>query len=697
MQADARLARPQLGTRARLAANVCVAATGNGLIFLSPSGCFRVGGLLAEFFVSEALPALYFAGNSSPFGSLSQTNAAFVQKLSEVGIVDYSPWTSPSEHPIPVASATPNVGVVLLRRTPVADRVAELLIEQGIRVLDEPGENTLIFADFVGLDSARASQLAYELQKRDCPSLSFWRFGSETFYGPFSQPGRTACWGCFRQRFSDSLVNADCTADYDDRSAAKVVVDNLLLAVRYPECVLVESREVFSAHSVLPVPWCHVCYFVDGSNVPAIGVAHSIHVPEDLRPLADPRGGIVRHLFLFESDGSEAPTVPACCSVRIAPIPNGNGRTPEIRGEGKGATSEDAVRSAIGEGLERYAASLWNPSELILASFNEIHANAFDPRWLVLYDNEQFARPNFPFAPFHPDQPMYWKAGKWLDTSEAVYLPAISTYMNFPVAPADCFTQTTSNGLAAGSTVEDATLRALYELIERDAFMLFWLAGLPALPIAIDDFDQLAHRALVEVERIGARIELYSIDVGTGHPTVVCIGFGDGKSWPGVTVGLGTHGDIDVALRKAVFEHNHYGSYIRQLMLSGAPTKIRCKEDVYLALDHGLYYIDPARADALHSFRAHVGQPTPLAELRRRYRQPAKVSTCVSCLADAGVRAAAVDITSPDIRLASLGVVRAFGTWMQPIHFGAANWRLNNPRLQRLLKNGANTTPHPIA
>jgi ribosomal protein S12 methylthiotransferase accessory factor len=269
--------------------------------------------------------------------------------------------------------------------------------------------------------------------------------------------------------------------------------------------------------------------------------------------------------------------------------------------------------------------------------------------------------------------------------------------MNFPASPADRFTQTSSNGLAAGSSLEDATLRALLELIERDAFMLFWIADLPATRIEIDGSDELVRFALVEAARLGANIELYCVDAGTGHPTVVCIGFGDGRSWPGVTVGLGTHANIDIALRKAVFEHNHYGSYIRQLMMSDVHKKIRCKEDVKDALDHGLYYIEPSHADALDSFRAHLDRPVHLRELRARYQEPATVQACVSCLLNAGVRSAAVEVTSPDVRLAHISVVRAFGAWMQPIHFGAANWRLNNPRLQRLLITSANTIPHPVA
>jgi ribosomal protein S12 methylthiotransferase accessory factor len=70
---------------------------------------------------------------------------------------------------------------------------------------------------------------------------------------------------------------------------------------------------------------------------------------------------------------------------------------------------------------------------------------------------------------------------------------------------------------------------------------------------------------------------------------------------------------------------------------------------------------------------------------------------CVACLGDAGIRAAAVDVTSPDVALAPIRVVRAFGTNLHPIHFGAANRRLANPRLARMLTGEAEREPHPLS
>jgi ribosomal protein S12 methylthiotransferase accessory factor len=255
----------------------------------------------------------------------------------------------------------------------------------------------------------------------------------------------------------------------------------------------------------------------------------------------------------------------------------------------------------------------------------------------------------------------------------------------------------TSNGLAAGVNTEDATLRALYELIERDAFMLFWLARRPAVRLLPAGCDTVTARALSEVERLGARTELFVLDSGTGHPTVICLGLGDGRSWPGATIGLAAHADIDTALGRAVLEHGHCGAYIRRLMLDNRHALVRDKDDVVTGLDHALYYIWPARARNLDALRASAEPPAKLADLRSRYREAATLPTCVASLSAVGIRAAAVDVTSPDVALAPIRVVRALGTYMQPVHFGSANRRLGNPRLEALLTGTPETEPHPLA
>ena len=601
------------------------------------------------------------------------------------------------------SSANREVSVAAARETLLVSRVRDELARLGIELAVGCPDSAFILTDLSGLNSEASSAIVRELHLTGHTSLSIWKRGAETFLGPWTEPLRSACWNCSRLRFSDLLAADDAGSVAVDPATIRAVVENVVLALWYPQltafgCVLVDDGDGAALHSVVPMPWCTVCGgAAKFQDLFATSRLPNPLVPEELSVLADARGGVLRRLLIFAGDHEVAPTTPVCASAHVGPYAQGDTSRAVFTGEGKGATQDAAVRSAIGEGVERYSASLWNPSDLTRASLNELGSAAFDPRWLVLYDERQYAEPGFPFAPFDPDLPVYWTEGRWLATGDQVQLPALAAYMHFTVKSGEHFAQMTSNGLAAGVTAEDATLRALYELIERDAFMLYWLARRAAVRIAPDGCDAVTQRALSEVERLGARTELYVLDVGTGHPTVVCLGLGDGRSWPGATIGLAAHADIDIALQRAALEHGHCGAYIRRLMLEGRHEHLPDSENVLTGLDHALYYVSPARAVSLEPLRAGAVPLITLADLRSRYRQESTLSTCVACLQDAGIRTAAVDVTSPDVALAPMRVVRAFGTHMQPIHFGSANRRLASPRLRALLVGSPETEPHPVA
>jgi ribosomal protein S12 methylthiotransferase accessory factor len=620
-------------------------------------------------------------------------------RLARAGIPDLA--CAPQTAPERAAQAAPDRELTAAgaRETALVRAVREELARAGVELAGSAPADFVV-ADLSDLDERAASELIHELHVTGSRSLSLWRRGAETFLGPWCEPGRTACWNCCRVRFSDLPPKQGDAPAGSDAALIRAVAENVLLALRYPDlapygCVLADGEHTAALHSVVPLPWCGVCGGAAQMRGAALSAcAHAASIPDELAGLADARGGVVRQVALFDTDG---PSVPICASAHVGPYENGDRSSPSFTGEGKGATQEAAVRSAIGEGIERYSASLWDPAALKRGSLRKLGGAAFDPRWLVLNDASQYEQPGFPFTPLDPDLPIQWIEGRWLDTGDRVQLPALATYMNFPVAPPERFAQITSNGLAAGATFEDAALRALYELIERDAFMLHWLARKPGLRLDPDGCDAVTRRALRELDRFGARSELYVLDTGTRHPCVVCVGLGDGRSWPGVTIGLAAHAEIDTALQRAVLEHGHFGAYITRLMRENGHSPVRRAEDVVSALDHGLYYIPPAAIRALEPLRSRPSPPATLAALRSRYRQQPTLSSCVQSLGNIGVRAAVVDVTSPDVALAPIRVVRAFGTYMQPIHFGYANRRLANPRLEALLTGPAETEPHPIA
>jgi ribosomal protein S12 methylthiotransferase accessory factor len=586
------------------------------------------------------------------------------------------------------------------RRTRLTSLASTALCELGVTTTSNLLDASFVLMDLSGLSIEDAFGLAKEVHRTGTSSVALWTVGGTAILGPLSRPGRTACWNCAGIRFADPPRTQ--ISNMPGEQTAKLAAELVFLAVSHGELTpygsaLVEEGESWSIHNVVPVPWCALCGGVRPEEYESSGIVHSLTIPEKLRDLAGTRGGIIKKLLLFDS-GEELPPVPSCAVAQIAGFNGPNIAFPALTGEGKGATQEDAVWSAVGEGIERYSASMWDLDQLLYAPFDDIASWAFDPRCLVLYDDEQYIDSAFPFTRYELSRPIHWAVGRWLDDGTRTAVPALATFLGFPAPRSERFAQTTSNGLAAGGSLENATLSAIYELIERDAFMLFWLARRPGTRVVDEGLSPAARDALRGVERLGATTELYLIDAGLGLPTMVCLGFGDGQTWPGVTIGLGTDADAVRALEKAAFEHAHFGVYLRRLMLEDRhSSRSMDVSEVKTALDHGLFYVNPDASRALNPLRASTDDPVTLSELRARYQLPSDLNSCVRRLRASGIRLASVDVTSPDVALGPLRVVRVVGTYMQPIHFGVGNHRLRNPRLHSTLVGAPEILPHPIA
>jgi ribosomal protein S12 methylthiotransferase accessory factor len=495
-----------------------------------------------------------------------------------------------------------------------------------------------------------------------------------------------------------------------------------------------------SWHSVVRMPWCELCGGAASDSAAAAGPSRpgGAVLPEagtgsaggpgarepagrggDLRQIGDEgslrellagwvdeRVGVIRSLVSGKpeiGDGGAPLDLPIAGTAILGSYTEGWLRPvqdPQVA-SGKGLAALEALIGAAGEAIERYSAARYRKTDLLRAAWRDLAEEAFDPRRLCLYDESQYGQPGFPFARFAPDLPIDWVRGFWFDTGAPVWVPALPTFFNFETQPPEFFCQVSSNGLAAGADLRDAALRAVYELIERDTFMLSWLCELPGRrveprgalePGVAEVVRQLAER--------GAAVELYLLDVGVGVPTILCLGIGDGERWPAATAALATHVDPRVAARKAILEQAHVGPYLVRLM-RGAKVPDSPAEVLTLD-DHALYYVPAARLPMLDFLRAAPGEAVPLADL-----PPAEgvegaagdaSAACAERLRQAGLRVAIVDVTAPDVAHSPFRVARALGTDMQPIHFGEHLRRLANPRLWALLGGRAiNPNPHPVA
>ena len=632
---------------------------------------------------------------------------------------------------------------------------APLAPPDGGEIAMEGGPWDLLITGLTADDLFLLTRLARFAQGAELRSVYAHLDGVEAWIGPAVVPGETACWNCFRLRrlansgfettaheVEGSLLAAPAPPRARGYLAPMAPVAGQLLALeivklltgytpsRLPGRCLVQNLVSGESawHGVVRMPWCELCGGAasagttaanPGGAVPAGGSGggttgagssgpgtslRSVRDAEGLRELlsgwVDERVGVIRSLVTDQSSAAGLGLeLPVAATAYLSSYTEGRLRhvhDPQVA-SGKGLTAVDALIGAVGEAIERYSAARYRRQDLRLASWNDLGEEGFDPRQLCLYAEEQYREPGFPFAPFDPDRPIHWLRGSWLGSGEPVWMPALTSFFNFMADPGEHFCQVSSNGLAAGGGPEDAALRALFELVERDAFMLTWLCRLPSRRIHPDGALEPAVGEIVrQLGERGAAVELYRLDVGTGIPTVLCLGVGDGERWPAVTVALACHADLRTAVRKAILEQGHVGPYIQRLMRE---SKVPTTPDEVLSLeDHALYYVKPDRLGAFDFIRRPGKDQDAVVLAEVPPEPPPTAASCAERLAAAGLRVAIADVTSPDVTASPFRVARALGTNMQPIHFGERFRRLANPRLQaHLPAQGVNPDPHPVA
>jgi ribosomal protein S12 methylthiotransferase accessory factor len=318
-----------------------------------------------------------------------------------------------------------------------------------------------------------------------------------------------------------------------------------------------------------------------------------------------------------------------------------------------------ARAAAIGESLERYSAAHL-PAGLVVASADELGPAAVDPASFALFHESQYAAAAFPFRPFTSSTRLRWVRGwsladgapAWLP-AQLVYLPVVGPGGEPPIGYA------TSSGVACAATPERAVATALYELVERDAFMLVWASRL-SLPL-LDWSGDPELRRLDEryFACTGLRHSAVDLSVFFGVPVVLGVVHGLEGRLGALGVGAGCAATVQTAWRKALAEAFDVHAHVRDALVRDPGLARGAAEEIGSFDDHIFFYGAPERARAASfldasSVRRPVADVTPLPDLDDH----GQVGELVGRLASRGVDAYAVDVTAPDVRDAGFCVVR---------------------------------------
>ena len=220
--------------------------------------------------------------------------------------------------------------------------------------------------------------------------------------------------------------------------------------------------------------------------------------------------------------------------------------------------------TAIAEALERYSGFLPRGRRAAAyGSYKQLRNRALDPTSLGLYSLEQYAqareagRPHS-FSKYDPDLPFNWTWGYSLRHKRPILVPEqVAYYAASALRPdGEQFINETSNGCAVGGSIEEATLYGLFEVVERDAFLLTWYGrlSLPALDWQSTRDTNLKLSLERAVRMTG--FDFYAFDATTDMhvPVVLAAAVNRKDEAPKFAYAAACHLDPDKAMASAFYE-----------------------------------------------------------------------------------------------------------------------------------------------
>jgi len=433
-------------------------------------------------------------------------------------------------------------------------------------------------------------------------------------------------------------------------------------------------------------------------------------INERMNELVSPRVGLIREIAP-QGRGADEPMPPFLYTATLSNFDFRVASRSDRMAAGKGTTRDEAIASAIGEATERYCAYHWDPERTFLAKSVDITTRCITPQDCVLYCERQYATFEWPHPPWTAETELAWINGLDVVDGETVALPASLVYLVFPPPRMeDYFATSTSNGLAAGATLEGAALGGLCEVMERDAMLITWMNRLPAAELSFGDDARICGRIYRHYAHFGVNVRAFVMPTDLPSTTVMAISFEEDPARPANVVGLGCHPDPNIALLKAVFELCQ-GRPAEASRFQTKPPKDRLNNytDVHTLDDHSSFMSQMERRDEF-SFLWQSGETKRIDELPNWSTGNAAddLMRCSSELAAKGHRPAYVELTTPDLVEYGVHVVRVIVPGLQPVHFGHGQERLGGERLYRLphqlgLKDRVQTEadlnpcPHPLA
>jgi bacteriocin biosynthesis cyclodehydratase domain-containing protein len=481
------------------------------------------------------------------------------------------------------------------------------LSELGVRVVKRSPDLTVTLVnDYL---ERRLAELNRQRVSDHAPWLLVQPSGAFPLVGPVFSKGNGACWTCL---FARMIRNREVKGFLDRGPARPIAVSSLARNTLGQGAIQFAALEVAKAiatgfrtelndhiishdllgasivkHYVAARPQCPTCGAKKlrdprrapvpielGSGAKLVMTSGGYRTVSSRTTVArfrkhvSPLTGVVTRLERIEADLPMNTNFYAAHNFS-APAQNVNELRAGLTGGsfGKGSTAEQAEASALMEAIERYSGIFQSDEIRVTRRFTDFApGDAIPPNDVLLYSDAQSRPDETPAddsselqaapAPFDPSARIEWSPVWSLRDQRFKYIPTSLLYF-FYSGPAAFHTD--SNGCAAGNTIEEAIVQGFLELVERDAYAIWWYNRLRRAEVDLDHFNDSYVRDLqTQLAETGRKLWVLDVTSDLGIPTYVAIlhWMQDGKE--NIEFGSGAHFDPRIAMLRTLTELNQF-------------------------------------------------------------------------------------------------------------------------------------------
>jgi ribosomal protein S12 methylthiotransferase accessory factor len=271
--------------------------------------------------------------------------------------------------------------------------------------------------------------------------------------------------------------------------------------------------------------------------------------------VVDPITGLVP--FLFETEMLESDPDVFVFAAQSTDI--GNHTEVNLTGSSAGLTLASAADAAIGEAVERYCSSIVNPEDLVFGTYEDLTSSGHScvaPEAWALFEPWQLEAS--PFVEFTRTTKVAWILAQSLTYKTERLVPACLAFLSsrepFVQNESKLIAAAISTGAACAASRAEALKKAIFEAVERDAFMITWRTCQQRHQVEIDQASELHSIFQEKFARPGLHYHLYYTTWDLKLPSFFGILQDERRNPKATVVGGSCHPDPEVAALKTLIE-----------------------------------------------------------------------------------------------------------------------------------------------